>query len=93
MIFHTKIICNIHFLLICVNHVQLGDILLICVHLMLDGNHQTSVTNTRLGMYQLVILVKHASQLYLTRLHHFTASHLTAFVIFILSEEGERVYV
>lgn len=91
IVFPSKIICNIYFLLICVNHVQLANILLVCVHHMLDGNHQSVFT--RLSMYQLVILVTHASQLYLTRLHHFTASHLTAFVIFILSEEGEHMHV
>lgn len=40
----------------------------VCARQMLDWNHQNSVT--RLSMHKLVILVTHASQLHLTRLHH-----------------------
>jgi len=60
------------------------------VHQLLDGNHQPPVT--RLSVKELVILVTHASQLHLTRLHPVTGSNLTAFGISILSG-SMRVYV
>lgn len=84
MVFHTQISTKTHIsLLIRVNHVQLGSILLVCGHQMLDGSHHTSVirqpaTTCHLGDARLSTLLDPV-----TSLHFFSAYHICHIYIFI----------